>query len=87
MICLTFVQNAGGAILGPFDAWLVLRGTKTLALRMERHNANGLAMAEYLEPHPKVTRVYYPGLSSHPQHALARKQMRGFGGMIAFGPR
>ena len=81
---LTFVQNAEGAILGPFDAWLVLRGTKTLALRMERHNANGLAMAQYLEAHPKVTRVHYPGLASHPQHALARAQMRGFGGMIAF---
>ena len=81
---LTFVQNAEGAILGPFDAWLVLRGTKTLAIRMERHNANGLAMAQYLEAHPKVTKVHYPGLPSHPQHALARKQMRGFGGMIAF---
>ena len=81
---LRFVQNAAGAILGPFDAWLVLRGTKTLALRMERHNTNGLAMAQYLEPHPKVRQVYYPGLPSHPQHALARKQMRGFGGMIAF---
>ena len=81
---LKFVQNAAGAILGPFDAWLVLRGTKTLALRMERHNANGLAMARYLESHPKVTRVHYPGLPSHPQHALACKQMRGFGGMIAF---
>jgi len=81
---LTFVQNAEGAILGPFDAWLVLRGTKTLALRMERHNTNGLAMAQYLEAHPKVTRVHYPGLPSHPQHALASRQMRGFGGMIAF---
>jgi len=81
---LTFVQNAEGAILGPFDAWLVLRGTKTLALRMERHNTNGLAMAQYLEAHPKVIRVHYPGLPSHPQHALARIQMRGFGGMIAF---
>jgi cystathionine beta-lyase/cystathionine gamma-synthase len=81
---LRFVQNAEGAILGPFDAWLVLRGTKTLAIRMERHNANGLAMAQYLEPHPKVTRVHYPGLPSHPQYDLARKQMRGFGGMIAF---
>jgi cystathionine beta-lyase/cystathionine gamma-synthase len=80
---LRFVQNAEGAILGPFDAWLVLRGTKTLALRMERHNANGLALAEYLETHPKVRRVYYPGLASHPQHALARRQMRGFGGMLA----
>lgn len=81
---LTFVQNAEGAILAPFDAWLVLRGTKTLALRMERHNANGLAMAQYLEAHPKVRQVLYPGLPSHPQHALARRQMRGFGGMIAF---
>ena len=81
---LRFVQNAEGAILGPFDAWLVLRGTKTLALRMERHNANGLAVAQYLEAHPKVTQVHYPGLPSHPQHALARRQMRGFGGMIAF---
>ena len=81
---LTFVQNAEGAILGPFDAWLVLRGTKTLALRMERHNANGLAMAQYLEAHPKVKGVHYPGLPSHPQHALALTQMRGFGGMIAF---
>ena len=81
---LRFVQNAEGAILGPFDAWLVLRGTKTLALRMERHNANGLAVAQYLEAHPKVTQVHYPGLPSHPQRALARRQMRGFGGMIAF---
>jgi len=81
---LTFVQNAEGAILSPFDSWLVLRGTKTLALRMERHNANGLAMAQYLEAHPKVANVNYPGLPSHPQHALARTQMRGFGGMIAF---
>jgi cystathionine beta-lyase/cystathionine gamma-synthase len=81
---LKFVQNAEGAILGPFDAWLVLRGTKTLALRMERHNANGLAMAQYLEGHRKVRRVHYPGLPSHPQHALARTQMHGFGGMIAF---
>jgi cystathionine beta-lyase/cystathionine gamma-synthase len=81
---LRFVQNAQGAILGPFDAWLVLRGTKTLALRMERHNGNGLAMAQYLESHPKIIRVHYPGLPSHPQHALARKQMHGFGGMMAF---
>jgi cystathionine beta-lyase/cystathionine gamma-synthase len=81
---LGFVQNAEGAILGPFDAWLVLRGTKTLALRMAQHNANGLALAQFLEAHPKVRRVYYPGLPSHPQHALAAKQMRGFGGMLAF---
>jgi cystathionine gamma-lyase/cystathionine beta-lyase/cystathionine gamma-lyase/homocysteine desulfhydrase len=81
---LKFVQNAAGAILGPFDAWLILRGTKTLAIRMERHNSNGLAVARFLEAHPKVKRVYYPGLPSHQQHTLARKQMRGFGGMLAF---
>jgi cystathionine beta-lyase/cystathionine gamma-synthase len=67
------------------DAWLVLRGTKTLALRMAQHSINGLALAEYLRSHPTVTRVYYPGLADHPQHALARRQMpHGFGGMIAF---
>lgn len=81
---LRFVQNAQGAILSPMDSWLVLRGTKTLTLRMERHNTNALALAEYLAAHPKVTRVHYPGLASHPQHALARRQMRGFGGLIAF---
>ena len=81
---LKFVQNAAGAILGPMDAWLVLRGTKTLPLRMAQHNANGLALAEFLAAHRKVQRVYYPGLRSHPQHDLARRQMRGFGGMLAF---
>ena len=81
---LRFIQNATGAIIGPMDAWLVLRGTKTLPIRMERHNANAMALAEYLDGHPKVTRVHYPGLPSHPQHALARRQMRGFGGLIAF---
>src|SRR5436190_1700653 len=81
---LRFVQNAEGAILSPFDSWLVLRGTKTLALRMAQHNANGLAIAEFLAMHPKVTNVIYPGLRSHPQHDLARKQMRGFGGMVSF---
>jgi len=81
---LRFVQNAAGGILGPFDSWLILRGTKTLAIRMERHNSNGLAVAQLLEAHPKVTHVYYPGLTSHPQHALAKQQMRGFGGMLAF---
>jgi cystathionine beta-lyase/cystathionine gamma-synthase len=81
---LKFIQNAEGAILGPMDAWLVLRGTKTLALRMERHNSNTQVVAEYLAAHPKVTRVYYPGLPTHPQHDLARRQMRGFGGLIAF---
>jgi cystathionine gamma-lyase/cystathionine beta-lyase/cystathionine gamma-lyase/homocysteine desulfhydrase len=81
---LRFVQNAEGAILGPMDAWLVLRGTKTLPLRMDRHNASAHALAEFLAAHPKVSRVYYPGLPDHPQHALARRQMRGFGGLIAF---
>jgi cystathionine beta-lyase/cystathionine gamma-synthase len=81
---LRFVQNAAGAILGPFDAWLVLRGTKTLAVRMARHCENGMAVARFVASHPKVTRVYYPGLPDHPQHALAARQMRGFGGMLSF---
>lgn len=81
---LRFVQNAEGAILGPMDAWLVLRGTKTLPIRMERHNANAMVLAAYLASHPKVARVHYPGLPSHPQHELARRQMCGFGGLIAF---
>ncbi|HEY7791877.1 MAG TPA: PLP-dependent aspartate aminotransferase family protein [Vicinamibacterales bacterium] len=81
---LTFVQNAAGAILSPFDSWLILRGTKTLPIRMERHNANGQALAEFLAGHKKVRSVFYPGLPTHPQHALARRQMRGFGGMLAF---
>jgi cystathionine gamma-lyase/cystathionine beta-lyase/cystathionine gamma-lyase/homocysteine desulfhydrase len=81
---LKFVQNAAGAILGPFDSWLVLRGVKTLAVRMERHNSNGLNVAQHLAGHPKVKKVYYPGLPSHPQHDLARRQMAGFGGMLAF---
>ncbi len=81
---LRFLQNAEGAILGPMDSWLVLRGTKTLPIRMERHNANAMVLAEYLASHPKVTLVHYPGLPSHPQHALARTQMRGFGGLISF---
>jgi cystathionine beta-lyase/cystathionine gamma-synthase len=79
-----FVQNAAGAILSPFDSWLVLRGTKTLPIRMQQHNANGLALAEFLGTHPKVKKVYYPGLPTHPQYELAKKQMRGFGGMLAF---
>jgi cystathionine gamma-lyase/cystathionine beta-lyase/cystathionine gamma-lyase/homocysteine desulfhydrase len=81
---LRFVQNAEGAILGPFDSWLVLRGTKTLAVRMQQHNANGMGLAEFLVAQPKVQKVYYPGLTTHPQHDLARRQMRGFGGMISF---
>jgi cystathionine beta-lyase/cystathionine gamma-synthase len=81
---LRFIQNAQGAIIGPMDAWLVLRGTKTLPIRMERHNANALALAQFLASHPKVAAVHYPGLPSHPQHALACRQMRGFGGLLAF---
>src|SRR5690606_27520954 len=81
---LKFIQNAAGAILSPFDSWLVLRGTKTLAVRMAQHNLNGQALAEYLERHPRVKRVIYPGLASHPQHELAKRQMKGFGGMLAF---
>ena len=79
---LGFLQNAVGGISGPFDSFLVLRGVKTLALRMERHCANALTIAEWLERHPAVRRTIYPGLASHPQHALARRQMSGFGGMI-----
>ncbi len=81
---MAFLQNAVGAIAGPFDAFLALRGVKTLALRMERHCTSALELAGWLEAHPKVARVHYPGLASHPQHALARQQMpRGYGGMIA----
>ncbi|MBF7144764.1 MULTISPECIES: trans-sulfuration enzyme family protein [Pseudomonas] len=80
---LGFLQNSVGAIAGPFDAFLTLRGVKTLALRMERHCSNALDLAQWLEQQPQVARVYYPGLPSHPQHALARTQMRGFGGMIS----
>jgi len=79
-----FVQNSAGAILSPFDSWLVMRGTKTLALRMEQHDKSGRAVAAFLEEHPKVRKVYYPGSASHPQHALARRQQHGFGGMVAF---
>jgi cystathionine beta-lyase/cystathionine gamma-synthase len=81
---LGFVQNAAGSILGPMDSWLVLRGTKTLPLRMAQHSANGLQLAEFLAAHPKVAQVFYPGLPSHPQHELASRQMHGFGGMLAF---
>ena len=80
---LTFLQNAVGAIQGPFDSFLALRGLKTLALRMERHCASAMQIAQWLERQPKVRRVFYPGLAGHPQHALAKKQMRGFGGMIS----
>lgn len=73
-----------GGMLDPHGAWLMLRGMKTLSLRMEKHNANGQKVAEYLEAHPKVERVYYPGLSTHPQHSLAKRQMKGFGGVLSF---
>lgn len=79
---LAFVQNAVGAIAGPFDSFLALRGLKTLGLRMERHCANAAAVAAWLEKHAKIERVIYPGLKSHPQHALACRQMAGFGGMV-----
>jgi cystathionine beta-lyase/cystathionine gamma-synthase len=82
---LRFIQNAAGAILSPFDSWLVLRGTKTLPLRMAQHSANGLALATFLASHARVTRVLYPGLPSHPQHDLAKRQMpNGWGGMLSF---
>ncbi len=81
---IAFLQNAVGAILSPFDSWLVLRGTKTLAVRMEQHDATGRAVAAFLEEHPKVEKLYYPGSLSHKQHELAKRQQQGFGGMVAF---
>jgi cystathionine gamma-lyase len=81
---LKFLQNAVGAVPAPMDCFLVMRGLKTLHVRMERHAENAMEIAMYLEKHPKVERVVYPGLESHPQHQLARKQMTGFGGMITF---
>jgi len=81
---LAFLHNAVGAIAGPFDAFLALRGVKTLAIRMERHSSNALELAQWLQAQPKVAKVHYPGLETHPQHALAKRQMRnGFGGMIS----
>jgi cystathionine gamma-lyase/cystathionine beta-lyase/cystathionine gamma-lyase/homocysteine desulfhydrase len=81
---IAFVQNSAGAILSPFDSWLVLRGVKTLALRMEQHDKSGRAVAAFLEDHPKVLKIYYPGSASHPQHELAKRQQRGFGSMVSF---
>jgi len=81
---MAFLQNTAGAVPGPQDCFLVLRGIKTLHLRMERHSSNGLAVAQFLEKHPKVLEVKYPGLASHPQHEIAKKQMRLFGGMVTF---
>jgi cystathionine beta-lyase/cystathionine gamma-synthase len=80
---LQFIQNAAGAILSPFDSWLVSRGIKTLAIRMEAHNANGMAIAKYLTGKKQAKKVYYPGLPDHPGHDVAKRQMSGFGGMIA----
>jgi cystathionine gamma-lyase/cystathionine beta-lyase/cystathionine gamma-lyase/homocysteine desulfhydrase len=81
---MAFIQNAAGAILSPMDSFLVMRGTKTLAVRMRQHDENGRLVAQFLSENPKVKKVYYPGLKSHPQHELARRQMSGFGGMISF---
>ncbi|HEY8678905.1 MAG TPA: cystathionine gamma-synthase [Candidatus Dormibacteraeota bacterium] len=81
---LAFIQNAAGGVPGPMDAWLVLRGIKTLAVRMREHDRNARLIAEFLSEHDKVERVFYPGLPTHPQHALAKRQMSGFGGMISF---
>jgi cystathionine gamma-lyase len=81
---LAFAQNAVGGIPSPFDCWLVLRGVKTLAVRMDRHCANAMAVAEHLADHPKVRRVHYPGLPDHPLHDVAKRQMRAFGGMMSF---
>ena len=81
---LQFLQNAVGAVPGPFDCFLVLRGIKTLAVRMERHGENAIKIAHFLENHPKVKKTIYPGLESHPEHVIAKKQMSGFGGVITF---
>jgi cystathionine gamma-lyase/cystathionine beta-lyase/cystathionine gamma-lyase/homocysteine desulfhydrase len=81
---LAFLQKAAGAIMSPFECWLVLRGVKTLAVRMLQHDCNGCRVADYLAQHKKVQKVFYPGLASHPQHELAKRQMSGFGAMIAF---
>jgi cystathionine beta-lyase/cystathionine gamma-synthase len=81
---LAFLQKAAGAILSPFECWLILRGVKTLAARMEIHDKNGRAVAEFLAKHNKVSKVFYPGLADHPEHELAKQQMSGFGAMITF---
>jgi len=81
---LKFHQNAVGAVPGPWDCWLVMRGVKTLAVRMEAHQKNAMIIAQYLEKHPAVEKVMYPGLASHPQHSLAKEQMNGYGGMVSF---
>jgi cystathionine beta-lyase/cystathionine gamma-synthase len=81
---LRFLENATGTVPGPFDCWLVLRGVKTLAVRMLAHEANAMHIAQWLEQHPRVERVHYPGLASHPDHEVARRQQHGFGGMLSF---
>jgi cystathionine beta-lyase/cystathionine gamma-synthase len=81
---LAFIQNASGAVPGPMDCWLALRGIKTLPLRMRQHDANGRRIADWLTGQPKVKKLYYPGLATHPQHELAKQQMSGFGGMVSF---
>jgi cystathionine beta-lyase len=81
---LYFIQNSSGAICGPMDSFLVLRGIKTLHLRMQRHSENAKAIAEFLQNHSKVKNVYWPGISTHPNHELAKRQMRDFGGMMSF---
>ena len=81
---LAFIQNTAGGIAGPFDSYLAMRGVKTLAVRMERHCSNALELAHWLDEHSKVEQVIYPGLASHPQHELAKKQMKAFGGMLSF---
>jgi cystathionine beta-lyase/cystathionine gamma-synthase len=80
---LGFLQNAAGAVPGPFDAWLLLRSSKTLAVRMDRHSSNAMTIAEFCAQHPKIKATHYPGLPSHPQHDIAKRQMSAFGGMIS----
>ena len=81
---IKFIQNASGAILAPFDSWLVIRGIETLHLRVQQHGRNAQAVAEFLQTHPAVDKVFYPGLATHPNHAIAKKQSRGFGGIVSF---
>ena len=81
---IRFIQNASGAILAPFDSWLVIRGIETLSLRVKQHSANALEVAQFLQTHPAVDRVYYPGLRSHPNHEIAARQARSFGGVVSF---
>jgi len=80
---IKFIQNSVGAVPSPFDCWLVLRSIKTLAIRMEKHNSNSFAVADFLSKHPKVIKIFYPGLKTHPQYSLAKKQMTGFGGVVS----